>query len=206
MYLDSAAGVCNSLATTGHSAICMLEGTTFSTAPVSGYVHFIELEDSTLDVTILAHGLTDSPHTFHVHMFGDLNDATGNAVGGHFVGVCDHCRPSTQPQEAGLLNDGQAVPAVSGTMSYSFNEKVAKLSGPNSIIGRAVIIHGVMNATLTRVARCVIGRWTEPSGAPGTLRERCEFRAFVEVAVSVAAFRCASLQRCALPSHRRRVG
>ena len=57
----------------------------------------------------------------------------------------------------GLLDDGTPLTVVENTAGYTFIESVAKLSGPNSVIGRSVIIHGDGVNPLARAAQCVIG-------------------------------------------------
>lgn len=145
----------------------MLEGTTAGGPGVSGWLHFEELSNSNLQITVQASGLPNGTHTFHVHTYGDISNATGLATTGHFVGNCTACRPVGQLQEAGLLNNGLPFTAVDGNASFVFTETVAKLSGTNSIIGRAIIIHGMPGNSAIRVAQCVIGRWYEPLTSPG---------------------------------------
>jgi superoxide dismutase, Cu-Zn family len=150
----------------GSAAICVLEATSNNAQPVSGYLHFVELMDTTLQITLVASGLSNGAHTFHVHTFGDISDPSGNSVQGHFVGNCSGCRPPGALQEAGLLNNGNPVTVAGGTVSYTFNEPIAKLSGTNSIVGRAIIIHGTAAGASVRAAQCVIGRWYEPLASP----------------------------------------
>ena len=71
-------------------------------------------------------------------------------------------------QQVGLLNNGSAVTAVDGAVSYTFLEEVAKLRGVNTILGRSFVIHGdgTATGTLVRVGQCVIGRMAE-IGVPG---------------------------------------
>jgi superoxide dismutase, Cu-Zn family len=145
----------------------MLEATSNNALPVTGYLHFEELIDTTLQITLVASGLSNGPHTFHVHTFGDVSDPSGNSVEGHFIGNCSGCRPPGALQEVGLLNNGNPVTAVGGSVSYTFIDPVAKLSGLNSVIGRAIVIHGTAAGAGIRAAQCVIGRWFEPLTSPG---------------------------------------
>ncbi len=77
-------------------------------------------------------------------------------------------------QEVGLLDDGKPLVVTGNSASYSFTETVAKLRGVNSIVGRAVIIHGNGSASgsTVRMAQCVIGRQSE-TGVPGVRKGGC---------------------------------
>ena len=100
-----------------------------------------------------------------VHTYGDVTDPSGLRTGGHFVGICNSCRPSSVAQEVGLLDNGTPLTVTGSSTTYSFVETVAKLRGPNTIVGRGVVIHGNGNGTSAgagvRIAQCAIGRLTE---------------------------------------------
>ena len=96
----------------------------------------------------------------HVYEFGDVSDASGMALGGHFVGNCSSCRPAGVAQQVGELNDGRPIISMGNTSNdVTWTETVAKLWGENSIIGRGVGIH-LTGSMLPRLAQCVIGRIT----------------------------------------------
>jgi Cu-Zn family superoxide dismutase len=90
-------------------------------------------------------GLEPGDHGFHVHTWGNVGLPNGTAVSGHFIGTCNAtnpCRPGASLQEIGLLFDGAKVTAATdGTATAMRFDGVAPLSGPNSIIGRAIIVH-----------------------------------------------------------------
>ncbi len=85
-------------------------------------------------------GLVYGEHGFHVHEKGDCSAPDGTSAGGHF-------NPATQPHAArdaaarhvGDLGNLKADPY--GLARVDFIDKTLALSGPNSIVGRAVIIH-----------------------------------------------------------------
>ena len=85
-------------------------------------------------------GLVYGEHGFHVHEKGDCSAPDGTSAGGHF-------NPATQPHAAreatarhvGDLGNLKADPY--GLARVDFVDKTLSLSGPNSIIGKAVIIH-----------------------------------------------------------------
>ena len=85
-------------------------------------------------------GLTFGEHGFHVHEKGDCSAPDATSAGGHF-------NPSTQPhaareapaRHAGDLGNLKADPY--GLARIDFVDAKLSLSGADSIIGKAVIIH-----------------------------------------------------------------
>ena len=85
-------------------------------------------------------GLSAGNHGFHVHEFGDCTAADGSAAGEHF-------NPSGTPhgaridavRHAGDLGNIEAKHDGSATLEWT--DPALKLNGPDSVIGRALIIH-----------------------------------------------------------------
>jgi len=85
-------------------------------------------------------GLVFGEHGFHVHEKGDCSAPDGSSAGGHF-------NPTTKPHAArdaaarhvGDLGNLKADPY--GLARVDFVDTGLTLSGPNSIIGKAVIVH-----------------------------------------------------------------
>ena len=85
-------------------------------------------------------GLVLGEHGFHVHEKGDCSAPDGSSAGGHF-------NPTTKPHAArdaaarhvGDLGNLKADPY--GLARVDFVDTGLTLSGPNSIIGKAVIVH-----------------------------------------------------------------
>ena len=85
-------------------------------------------------------GLVYGEHGFHIHEKGDCSAPDGSSAGGHF-------NPSTHPHAArdaatrhvGDLGNLKADPY--GLARVDFVDTQISLSGPDSIIGKAVIIH-----------------------------------------------------------------
>ena len=86
-------------------------------------------------------GLTPGKHGFHVHEFGDASSADGKAAGGHFnpKGMIHGDPSKTAPRHLGDLGNIEAD--ASGKATYDLVDPDLPLSGPNSIIGRGVVIH-----------------------------------------------------------------
>ena len=91
-------------------------------------------------VTASFTGLQMGEHGFHLHEKGDCSAPDASSAGGHF-------NPATKPHAArdaaerhtGDLGNLKADPY--GMARANFVDTVLSLDGPNSIVGKAVIIH-----------------------------------------------------------------
>ena len=108
---------------------------------VQGMVRFTTQKDGTVRVQGSVQGLApNTEHGFHVHEKGDCSSPDFNSAGGHF-------NPTSQPHGAhggGKHHVGdmaELMTDANGTANISFNSSSLKLRGPNSIIGKAVIVH-----------------------------------------------------------------
>jgi|EndMetStandDraft_5_1072996.scaffolds.fasta_scaffold16334_1 superoxide dismutase, Cu-Zn family len=128
-------------ATAGAAAYAKLMPTKDSTA--RGEVTFTPEEaDGKKGVRVTASftGLQMGEHGFHIHEKGDCSAPDGASAGGHF-------NPATKPHAArdaaerhtGDLGNLKADPY--GMARANFVDTVLALDGPNSIVGKAVIIH-----------------------------------------------------------------
>ena len=85
-------------------------------------------------------GLVFGEHGFHVHEKGDCSAPDGTSAGGHFnPGAKPHAAREAAARHAGDLGNLKADPY--GLARVDFVDKGLSLSGPDSIIGKAVIIH-----------------------------------------------------------------
>jgi Cu-Zn family superoxide dismutase len=85
-------------------------------------------------------GLTPGKHGFHIHEFGDCSSSDGNSAGGHFNPTHkQHGAPDASDRHAGDLGNIEAD--ASGKAHLEWSDKVMKLSGADSIVGHAVIVH-----------------------------------------------------------------
>ncbi|MBK6866640.1 MAG: superoxide dismutase family protein [Burkholderiales bacterium] len=109
-------------------------------SPTQGAVKFSQVRDivsASGSVTGLA---PNARHAFHVHEKGDCSSPDFNSAGGHF-------NPTSQPHGAHgsgkhhLGDMPELVTDAKGTANIGFNSSSLKLRGPNSIIGKAVIVH-----------------------------------------------------------------
>jgi Cu-Zn family superoxide dismutase len=122
-------------------AICVIQPLTGSKdqPKVSGVVVFTQKGD-VVEITGRITGLTPGLHGFHVHEFGDLTSKDGLATGGHFnPDKMPHAGPKAEKRHVGDLGNVEAD--ASGTAVLNTTDKIIKLHGPHSIIGRGLIVH-----------------------------------------------------------------
>lgn len=105
----------------------------------SGTVTFIEQPDGVMVVVDIAN-LSEGKHGFHVHEFGDCSAPDGTSAGGHFNPTGhDHAGPDAEERHVGDMGNIEANELGVATMEWV--DSGLSLSGPNSILGRSVIVH-----------------------------------------------------------------
>jgi Cu-Zn family superoxide dismutase len=116
---------------------CDLGPTTGSS--VSGWVTFEPMADH-VHVKAQVTGLSLGKHGFHVHEIGDCSSGDGKSAGGHFnpAGM-PHGGPDADRRHAGDLGNLEADAA--GVANYDRMDTGVQLTGEESILGRAVIVH-----------------------------------------------------------------
>ena len=109
-------------------------------APVQGKLTFTE-QRGMVSVTGTITGLKpNAPHAFHVHETGDCSKPDFSSAGSHY-------NPTGQPHGAhgaGHHHVGdmpQLIADAKGTATVAFTSASLHLLGPQSIIGKAVIVH-----------------------------------------------------------------
>ena len=106
---------------------------------VSGIVTFTKVQTGVKIVADIS-GLTPGTHGFHVHEFGDCSAPDASSAGGHFNPLrTQHGAPDTQFRHAGDFGNLDAD--ASGKAHYERVDTMILLEGPNTIVGRAVIVH-----------------------------------------------------------------
>ncbi|MCG8604952.1 superoxide dismutase family protein [bacterium] len=117
--------VANMAATTGNQA--------------RGTVTFTQ-ESSGVRVTVHFEDVPEGTHGFHIHEFGDCSSGDGTSAGGHFNPEGNpHAGPNAEKRHIGDL--GNLVANASGIVDKEFVDSHLRLEGPNSIIGKGVILH-----------------------------------------------------------------
>ena len=122
----------------GPSAEAKMAPTQGNTA--NGTVTFTQHDDKVLIEAEIA-GLAPGQHGFHIHEKGDCSAADGTSAGGHF-------NPTKQPHgdPSGSIHHVGDMPMLTADAAgrAKLHIEVSSLSlqpGPQSIVGKAVIIH-----------------------------------------------------------------
>jgi Cu/Zn superoxide dismutase len=85
-------------------------------------------------------GLKPGEHAMYVHENGDCSNPTGNSMGGIFnPSNARHGSPDAENRQEGAL--GNITVDSSGEAHFSIVDKTVNLTGVNSIVGRALVIH-----------------------------------------------------------------
>lgn len=113
---------------------------------VSGTVTFTQLDDAVEVRLDLADFRSEGLHGLHVHETGDCGpDSTGTpggAAGGHFNPLSSpHGAPGERPGARHAGDLGNVEPEATGRAVGASVDSVLALSGPTSVLGRAVILH-----------------------------------------------------------------
>lgn len=99
-----------------------------------------EKKPAGVEVSVQLEGLTPGTHGFHVHEKGDCSAPDAASAGGHF-------NPTSQPhaaRDAPARHDGDLgnlEADASGKVQVKLIDSKLKLDGPESILGKAVIVH-----------------------------------------------------------------
>ena len=106
---------------------------------VKGKVTFTQKSDG-VEIVGEFTGLQPGEHGFHVHEFGDCSMADGKCAGGHFnPNGGKHSGPEDPARHAGDFGNIKAD--STGKATYKRLDTMIALNGPNSVIGRSVIVH-----------------------------------------------------------------
>lgn len=118
-------------------AVAVLKATDGNT--VAGTVTFTAVDGGVLivaDVTNLKPG----KHGFHVHEHGDCSAHDASSAGGHFNPTkTKHGGPDSPERHVGDLGNLEAD--AQGKAHYERTDKLIALEGPDSVVGRSVVVH-----------------------------------------------------------------
>ena len=120
-------------------------------------------------------GVKPGKHGFHVHELGDLRQGC-KSLAGHFNGVDGAYYDSKAPGKRFIGDLKSAAANRNGDARIDQVDKALTLNGPESIIGRSLVLHGVVppakggdsygvsyvQAAGPRIACCTIGRTDAP--------------------------------------------
>lgn len=106
---------------------------------VRGTVRFVKEGDRVRVIADLT-GLTPGEHGFHVHENGDCSAPDASSAGGHFnPGNQPHAGHEAHARHVGDM--GNITADSSGKAHLDYVDSMIALSGPNSVVGRSVIVH-----------------------------------------------------------------
>jgi Cu-Zn family superoxide dismutase len=121
----------------GGKASAVIEGR--SGSKLTGSAEFM-MHGGTMMVTVTVKGAAPGVHAVHIHDKGDCSSPDANSAGGHFnPGGHQHGAPDGKEHHAGDL--GNMTVEADGTGSIMVHTGDLALEGPNSVIGRSIIIH-----------------------------------------------------------------
>lgn len=123
---------------------------------VSGELH-LQQTGQGLKITGEIRGLKPGKHGFHVHEFGDLTDTQkGESAGDHYAPRNNpHGRPDAGMEERHAGDFGNIEANEQGVARVDYTDSIARLNGPHSILGRALVVHADED------------KFTQPSGDAG---------------------------------------
>ncbi|WP_051237115.1 superoxide dismutase family protein [Ottowia thiooxydans] len=107
--------------------------------PVEGMIRFAAMKDGATRITGEVKNLKpNAVHGFHIHERGDCSAPDAMSAGGHF-------NPTGSPHGApghGHVGDLPTLQAdAMGTARVQYVSQSVKLTGPNSVVGKGVIVH-----------------------------------------------------------------
>ena len=118
-------------------AVAKLEPTQGNTA--KGTITFTKV-DNGVRVVVDITGLTPGEHGFHIHEKGDCSAADGATAGAHFNPTgAPHGGPDSPQHHLGDLGNVTADQSGKAHLDRIFT--FLSMEGPNSIVGKGVIVH-----------------------------------------------------------------
>ncbi|XP_044504360.1 superoxide dismutase [Cu-Zn], chloroplastic [Mangifera indica] len=116
-------------------AVAVLKGD----SNVEGVVTLTQESDGPTTVKVRITGLTPGPHGFHLHEYGDTTNGC-MSTGAHFnPSNMTHGAPEDEIRHAGDL--GNIIAGTDGVAEATIVDSQIPLSGPNAVIGRALVVH-----------------------------------------------------------------
>jgi Cu-Zn family superoxide dismutase len=106
----------------------------------TGHVTFTKEEEG-VRVQGEFEGLNEGKHGFHIHQYGDCRAADGTSAGGHYNPANNpHAGPDAESRHVGDMGNLEAN--ANGNASINYVDNTITLNGPESIMGRGIVIHG----------------------------------------------------------------
>lgn len=116
-------------------AVCVLDN---PKTKVKGVIH-LEQKNKLTHITGTISGLTPGKHGFHIHEAGDLTEGCKSACAHYNPYNKEHGGPNDTNRHVGDL--GNVTANSKGIAKINMSDKLIKLSGKYSVIGRSFVIH-----------------------------------------------------------------
>lgn len=108
---------------------------------VTGNIRFIPQQDG-VKIEGELQGLSPGKHGFHIHEKGDCSAPDASSAGEHFnLHQGQHGSPENADDKRHTGDLGNLEAGADGTARVEIVDKIIKLSGSESIIGKAVVVH-----------------------------------------------------------------
>tara|TARA_Y100000590_G_C15740135_1_gene1019984 strand:- start:3964 stop:4464 length:501 start_codon:yes stop_codon:yes gene_type:complete len=105
---------------------------------INGTIEFEEY-GKIVKINVNLKGVPPGPHAIHIHEYGDLTDGCNSACAHYNPHNKNHGGPDDKERHVGDL--GNVTANKAGIIKTTFTDKLIKLRGKYSIIGRSVILH-----------------------------------------------------------------
>ena len=115
-------------------AICVFD----TSSKIRGYIKLEQKKNKKTKISIRLKGLTGI-HALHIHECGDLTKGCESACSHYNPHNKNHGGPNDKERHVGDL--GNIEVDENGECNEIFTDKLVKLSGEYSVIGRAMVIH-----------------------------------------------------------------
>ena len=116
-------------------AVCVLNQNN-----ITGTVIFKEnLKEKKTDIFINMKGLTPGLHGFHIHEYGDLREGCSSTCAHYNPYNKKHGGPNSKERHVGDLGNVKAN--KDGIVKMKISDKLIKLRGKYSVIGRSIVVH-----------------------------------------------------------------
>jgi Cu-Zn family superoxide dismutase len=103
-------------------------------------IYLTELEDNTTEITGIIKGLNpNQKHAIHIHETGDLTEGCTSCCAHYNPYGKKHGSPNASERHIGDLGNLEAN--EEGIAEFKIKDKLVKLSGIYSVIGRSIVIH-----------------------------------------------------------------
>ena len=94
-----------------------------------------------LNINGVIAGLTVGDHGFHVHELAAITSGCAGAGGHYNAGKVDHGAPGGTVTTRHTGDFGNLTTAAGGSTFVNYSDTIAKLSGVDKIVGRAIVLH-----------------------------------------------------------------